>query len=269
MAGPTARAPQLKTAPVAVTRGGIEPLRFVVYGGPKIGKTTFGLSWPRPLIINTDYGLEGDALEALDEVGGVEHRPDGYRDLEGLYFWIRENKDHFDTIVLDSGDELIRILLDEIVDEGKGGREGSSSGALGQTFFDLVPEQAEYLANQRQLHRFLAKMRLLEKHMVITFGQRQSKTEPQKMTYNVSPGLQPIVHHWASVIGRLVVDVDPKHKEEGNHRILLTDAGNRHCVAGSRYRKLTPYVVEPTFDKVWSTLGRPPIEKTNSEGASA
>lgn len=246
--------PVLQCAPTNISAVSIEPLRLLVYAAPKVGKTTLGLTFPRPLIINTDYGLEGDALKSLSASGGMEHRPEGYRDLEALYFWIRDHSEDFDTIFIDSGDELIRILLDEIVDEGKGGREGSQSGALGQTFFDVVPEQAEYLANQRQVHRFLSSMRRLNKHMVISFGQRQSKAEPTKQTFNVSPGLQQPLTHWASVIGRLLVAPDPAHPEQGNHRLLLTDAGSTSSVAGSRYAAITPYVVEPTFDNIWSAI---------------
>lgn len=243
--------PKLEVEPTPIQSDTVTPLRALIYAAPKVGKTTFGLTFPKPLIINTDFGLEGDALKSLITVGGMEHRPDGHKDLTALYFWVRDHSDDVETIFIDSGDELVEMLLWEITEEGVGGRTGSASGALGQTFFDVVPEQAEYLANQRQMRRFLNDMRKLNKHMVISFGERQYVP---KMSFNTSPGLQQPLVHWASIIGRLIVAEDPDHPELGKQRLLLTDAGSSTSVAGSRYSAITPYVASPTFDKLWSAI---------------
>lgn len=263
--------PKLRQEPMPVSADTVSPLRLVVYADPKVGKTTLGLSFPRPLIVNTDFGLEGDALQALHEVGGSEVRPEGFKDLEGLYFYIRDHSEDFDTILIDSGDELIRMLLDEVVKEGAGGRSGSNSGALGQTFFDVVPEQAEYLANQHQMNRILTDLRRLGKHMVITFGVREGAGTQGRASYNTSPGLQKPVMHFASVIARLLVapadfagDAEGAPYKKGD-RLLLTDAGSTTSMVGTRYASLSPYVVNPTFDKLWGAM-YPASNQTSNEG---
>lgn len=243
-----------------VSQDTVSPLRLVVYADPKVGKTSLGLTFPRPLIVNTDFGLEGDALRQLADIGGAEIRPEGFKDLEGLYFYIRDHSEDYDTIFIDSGDELIRMLLDEVVKEGAGGRSGSNSGALGQTFFDVVPEQAEYLANQHQMNRILTDLRRLNKHMVISFGVREGAGTQGRASYNTSPGLQKPVMHFASVIARMLVapsdfagDAEGAAYKKGD-RLLLTDAGSTTSMVGTRYAVLSPYVVNPTFDKLWTAI---------------
>lgn len=261
--------PTLSKPPTSVNRSTVEPMRLVVYGDPKVGKTSLALSFPRPLIINTDYGLEGGALQYLAEAGGAEVRPEGAKDLTALYYFIRDNSADYDTIIVDSGDELIRLLLDQIVDEGKGARAGSSSGALGQTFFDLVPEQAEYLANQRQMHRFLTQMRGLNKHMVITFGTREGAGTQGRASFNTSPGLQKPVMHFASVIGRMLVAPQDSPGQDGGlpfqqgQRLLVTDAGSKTSMVGTRYSVLSPYTVDPTFHTLWGAM-----HPSTTEGAA-
>lgn len=267
--------PTMKRQPQAVDSTTIKPTRLVVYADPKVGKTTLGLSFPRPLIVNTDEGLEGDALDQLQDNAGIEVFADGYKDLEGLYFYCRDNADKYDSIFIDSGDELIHTLLDEIVAEGAGGRDGSNSGALGETFFDVVPEQGEYLANQRQMHTFLTTMRKLGKHMIVSFGVREGAGTSARASFNTSPGMQKPVLHFASTIARLqVAPADSDGKAQGGapfkkgQRLLNTDAGSRTSQVGTRFKSLTPYIVDPTFDKLWGLM-YPGATNTNEKASKA
>lgn len=245
-----ATAPVLSTAPSLVTTEG-SPLRLVVFSDPGVGKTTLALTFPRPFIINTDEGLEGDALRMLKDRKGYQHSPEGHKDLEGLYFFIRDHSEHFDTIVIDSLDGIVELLLDEIVDEGKGMRAAKT---MGQSVTDFVPEQAEYLANQRQMRTFLTDLRRLGKMIVLTSAIRDPKETGDKKTVDVSPGLQKIVNRWASVMGELtVVSLDADNPKDKS-RVLVTDPGSARSVNKTRYAALLPYVIEPTYDKIASVI---------------
>jgi hypothetical protein len=240
------------------------PLRLVVFGEPGVGKTSLALSFPRPIIINTDEGLEGDALEQLRGRKGYEHSPTGHKDLEALYLWIKEKAEHFDTIVIDSLDEIVRLLLDEIVAEGKGMRAAKT---MGQSITDLVPEQAEYQASQRQLHTFLSKLRGLGKMIVLTSAIREPKPVSAggavgaKRTVDVSPGLQKIVNRWASVMGELVtigVNADGELDDAADpKRVLSVDPASRRSTNKTRYKALLPFVVIPEgggYDQIVSRI---------------
>lgn len=172
-----------------------EGFRGVAYGDPGTGKTTLAASFPRPLVIDTDAGLISVALH-----GTVLERfePTGYKDLEQLYVFVKANTERYDSIVIDSFTELQRLLLDEIVDDGAARDE--AKGKL-NSITRFVPEQGEYLANQRQLHRILHEFRKLGKHMVLTAGVRM---RGMQRTPDMAPGALTIVNHWASWIGEIV-----------------------------------------------------------------
>lgn len=172
-----------------------EGFRGVVYGDPGVGKSTLLSSFPRPLIVDTDAGLISVALH-----GTVLERfePTGYKDLEDLYVFVKNNSDRYDTIGIDSFTELQRLLLDEIVDDGA--KRDEAKGKL-NSITRFVPEQGEYLANQRQLHRILHAFRRLGKHVVLTAGVRM---RGMQRTPDMAPGALTIVNHWASFIGEIV-----------------------------------------------------------------
>lgn len=266
----TAEIPTLTVPPQKVEDSTEFQLRMVVYGEPGVGKTSLALSFPRPIIINTDEGLEGDALEMLRDRDGYEHSPLNHKDLEALYLWIKEHSEHFDTIIIDSLDELVRMLLDEIVDEGKGMRAAKT---MGQSVTDFVPEQAEYQANQRQVHTFLSKLRQLGKHIVITSAIREPKAISQggapgaKRNVDVSPKLQKIVERWASIMGELVViplkDGDPPN------RVLTVNPASERSVNKTRYSALLPYVIEPTYAKITDAIDAARVARSQPAAADA
>lgn len=240
-------APDLTHEPQPLTLEA-EKLRMVVYGDFGRGKTTFAGTFPRPLIIDTNGGLVGLAING---VIAETFEPTGHEDLEGLYFWIKERVDNYDTIVIDTIDSLVYLLMDEITEDAVDAkvREGKKVTLRMQ----FVPEQGDYFASQRQMNRFLIGLRRLGKHIVITssFRTKSGRTAP-----NVSDGMERVICDFASVIGELVIidEVSDEDREEDPElfdgcRVLLTNESNARATK-CRLQSLKPYVVEPTADKV-------------------
>lgn len=227
-----------------------EQLRIAIYGEPGVGKTYLALTFPRPFVIDTDGGLITGAIQGVE---AFTQEPTGWRDLEALYFWCKERRDRFDTIVFDSVTTLQRLLLDEIVD---------ATGEVktpDKPVMQFVPEQGMYLANQRQVARILTEFRRLGKHMVVTAGVRQRLTAEGvpigKRSPEVAPGLLTIINHWSSVVGELVVQTRDKTGAELAEpvRALLT-APTSDRTSKTRFRNLLPYVLNPSYQEIWSRV---------------
>lgn len=226
-----------------------EKLRIVVYGDYGRGKTTFAGTFPKPLVIDTNHGL---VTLALDGTEVDQFEPTGYRDLEGIYFWIKERADAYETIVIDSLDSLVFLLMDEITEDAVEAKKDDRKKVTLR--MEFVPEQGDYFANQRQMKRFLTELRRLGKHIVVTSGQRE---KAGRTTPDVSEGMERVVCDWASVIGELVI-VDEAGKSAPDQagtkpydgcRALLTAANNRKATK-TRFQSLAPYVIDPTFAKI-------------------
>jgi hypothetical protein len=236
--------PKLRTPPQPLSLER-EKLRLLCFGDPGVGKTTLGLTFPRPLVIDTDGGLISGAIQGFE---AVSYEPTGWREFEALYFWAKERSSEIDTIVLDSLTSLQRLLLDEIVDQTVEVKTPDKPVMM------YVPEQGQYLANQRQIARILTDFRRLGKHMVVTAGVREKMG---KRVPDVAPGLLTIVSYWSSVLGELVVQTRDKDDNElpKPARALLTSPSSTR-EAKSRFDSLMPYVPEPTFDKIWERVSR-------------
>jgi AAA domain-containing protein len=234
--------PKLRHEPKAITMDE-QKMRLLCYGEPGVGKTTLALSFPRPFVINTDDGLISGAIQGL---GGIEYAPEGWREFEAIYWWAKAHSDAFDTVVIDSITTVQRLLMDELV-EATYDKKGANSPVM-----EFVPEQATYLATQRQIGRILNDFRMLGKHMVVTAGVREKMG---KKSADVSPGIFSVLSHWSSVIGQYVVvtkDAEGKTYDPPMRALLTAPSSDRE--AKSRFQSLTPYVANPTFDKVWTAV---------------
>jgi AAA domain-containing protein len=222
-----------------------EKLRLVIYGSPGVGKTRLSLTFPRPFVIDTDGGLITGAIEGM---GAKSYEPTGWREFEALYFWAKANTEKIDTIVLDSITSLQRLLLDEIVDQTVEVKTPEKPVMM------YVPEQGQYLANQRQIARILTDFRRLGKHMVVTAGVRDKLG---KRAPDVAPGLLTIVSYWSSVVGELVVqtrDREGKELAQPARALLTAPASDRETK--TRFSSLSPFVPNPTFDAIWERVAR-------------
>lgn len=244
---PLSRAPQ----PLSFER---ERLRMILMGDSGAGKTYFGAHAPRPVFIDTDGGLVTASVQGRKPLA---LEPTGYKELEGLYWWMKEHQGDFDTIVWDSITTGQRLLIDEIHDAGL------ATGKDVKPVMQWVPEISEYQAVQRQLARILTDLRRLGKHIILIAGvkERMGKRSP-----DVSPGVLSVLVHWSSIIGELVVLTrDSKGEMLPQPRRVLFTGPDSTRETKSRFASVVPYVPDPTFDEVWK---RVQSEYTEAEARS-
>lgn len=232
-----------------------EKVRAIIYGDPGVGKTTFGLSFPRPIVIDTDGGLEGDAIAGSD---AHEWSPDGWRDLNALYFWLKDRSDSFDTIVVDSLDTLTLFLRSESVSLPTRGRPAD---AWLTDISATVAAERDYGIATDAVTIFLNNLRRLDKHIIVTAGVRDIDIDKGRLkrSFNVNPALQSNAEHWANLVGELLIVA----KGDTRKRILALDPGDPQRRCKSRWSSLGRGLVDPS----WATI-EPGIRR-NNQGETA
>jgi hypothetical protein len=233
----------------------LPPLRIAIYGEGGVGKTSFAMTFPKPLVIDTDGGLEGDAVIVTDD--GQRWMPESWRDLNALYFWLKDQieKQGYKTIVVDSIDTLARIILHEATNLPTKTRiAGASNTEL------LTAEQQDYGKVALALDDFLQKLKGLSKskkvHIILTSGVREPDLDKGRLkrTFNVQPAVEDVILYWANIYGefevieKLITGGKPGEVEEV--RVLWTKVSDNKRKNKTRFGVLRPGVVNPSFSKI-------------------
>jgi GTPase SAR1 family protein len=238
-------------------------IRLAVYGEGGVGKTTLALTFPHPLVIDTDGGLEGDALIGADGkvVDAEEWTPDKWSDLNDLYNWLKVqiDKQGYKTIVIDSIDTLCRFLLHEAVNLPTTTRPSNAEES------ELASaEKRDFGKVSHATDIFLTKLKNLSKakgiHIVLTSAVRYPDPElgRTKRTFDVQPAVESNLIYWANIYGELDVVTtttgEGKAAKQVESRVLWTNAGDRKRKNKTRWAALRPGVTEPTFSKIDSLI---------------
>lgn len=243
----------LTSKPVAIAQNTTPPLRLGVYGEGGVGKSTLGLSFPKPLVINTDYGLEGDAVAEVI-VGGESWSPEAWQDLNALYAFIKAktDKDQYKTIVIDDIATLCNFLRHEAMNIATQGRPANAS----ETQMITASEQ-DYGRVLTAVDIFLTKLRVISQtkgiHIVITSAVREADPDKgrPKRTFDVQPAIERLLLGWFNIYGELVADeVAVKDSEPEERRILWTRVSDPSRKNKTRFAALRPGVKNPTYEKI-------------------
>lgn len=246
--------PELNKLPSPI-EGKPTAFRLGVYGEGGVGKTSLLLSFPRPLVIDTDGGLEGDAVVNVD---GDEWSPDKWQDLNALYTHVKskllKKPGEYQTLGIDSIDTLCHFLRHEAENISTQGRSANAS----ETEMITASEQ-DYGRVSTAVDIFLTKLRILSRatgiHIVITSAVREVNTDKGrfKRTFDCQPAVEKNLLYWCNTYGELELvelPVEPGSKNLEEHRVLWTKASDRLRKNKTRFGALRPGVTDPTFDKL-------------------
>lgn len=253
MAEASANTVSLSRRPAPISQK-IPKVRLMVYGDGGVGKTTLALSFPKPIVIDTDGGLEGDAVIGSE---GDEWAPEKWQDLNALFLLLQRRvaEGKYETVVIDSIDTLAHFILFEAMNQPTRGRKKDAY------LTELVQaEQPDYGKVAANLERFLQQIRTLNVHVVLTSSVREPDPEKGRMRrqVNVQPALENVIEHWANIYGELVVE----EVKGAERRILHTRSSDPLRKCKTRFGALRPAFLDPTFPKLWKKINTPAVTQT-------
>lgn len=143
-------------AALAVTQ---KKIRILIAGYPGIGKSTIALSAPNPLHIDVDRGA--DRVPALYRKPFIQ--PETYEELKDDLF--SENIKNFDTLVFDTGGQLIKLMASWAIRQHT--QNGQRDGTLSLKGYGVVGREFERLMNYCYYD--------LKKHIVVLFHAKEEK----------------------------------------------------------------------------------------------
>ena len=210
---------------------------WMIYGPPKIGKTTFVNQWPMALFLATEPGTA--AMEAADV------KIDSWGDFRNIVAELKKNKGKhkWKTVVVDTVDNLYEYLVDDVCTTN--GWEDLGDGGFGKG----------YKLARRKLTNAIAALRGLGMAVVFISHERrevdvddQGKKSGESLITSALPGsARKVLHGAVDFILRAEMD------EGGTGRILRTAPfkdGKERIECGSRGElgKPMPETIEMSFD---------------------
>jgi phage nucleotide-binding protein len=173
-------------------------LRMLVYGKPKKGKTTFGASGPKPVLI-----VDCNELGTLSvrKFADVDVYPiETWTDID-LVYWFLHNGDHdYQTVVIDTLTSLASLCMKFVL-----GDEASRD----PTRDPMVPDKRAWGKVGQMMGTEILKFRNLPMNIVFLAQERRGYTEDEEEVPEVMPAVSPSVLNQLTpavdIIGRLYV----------------------------------------------------------------
>jgi len=134
-------------------------IRMLIAGYPGIGKTTLGLSAPKPLLIDVDRGIDRAAAEHRSDY----IQPMDYNEL--LTDLVPENLRDYETLVFDTGGQLLKLMGEYVKKQDT--KNGQRDGTLSLKGYGAVAKVFENMMN----HAYYT----LDKNVVVIFHAKEEK----------------------------------------------------------------------------------------------
>lgn len=223
-------------------------LRILVYGKPKKGKTTFGASGPKPVLI-IDANDQGTlSVSSFPDV--FVYPMEEWTDIDYIFWYLKKGDHPYKTVVIDTVTSLAALCMKFVL-----GDEASRD----PTKDPLMAGKREWGKVGQLMGTEILKFRNLPMHVVFLAQERRGFSEDEDETPEVMPAVSPSVQAQLNpavdIIGRLFVkEVVPK-REKGEkkrkgvleHRLLIGD--HEVYTTGDRSDADLPPVIRLNGDK--------------------
>lgn len=214
----------------------VEPPRIVIYGQPKVGKSTLASQAHTPFMADIEAGSKNIDIARVEGISTLD-------DFKNIVMALMQDEHEYKTFVIDSLDWLERLVQAQVAkDHGKTGIEDIGFGK-GYTY--AVEKFASILAALDRLRT--------EKGMVIAFlahSHIKAYQDPMgdnydRFTLKLHNKIEALITEWADVIAYATKKVYTVKREKGfgqedvkakggSERVLVLD-DTPSALAGNRY----------------------------------
>lgn len=228
----------------------IEPfLTMLCYGKSSTGKTVFGSTWPKPILL---IDMKEDGEESITDVKGVEKLPvEDWQDIEDAY-WLLKGGSKYKSVMLDQATGMQSIGMAKIRKENN---QKPSDVFSQRSWGRLGGLMQEWIYNFRELKK--------DKYHVL-FNAHERIREPQEegderlapsVGANLTAGTASFLNGAVSVIGNTFIreEVDKKAKTRDVQYCMRVGAHAYYAAKLRRPVSAGPppdIVVNPTFEKI-------------------
>lgn len=242
----------------------IEPyLTMLCYGKSSTGKTVFGSTWPKPILL-LDMKEEGE--ESITDVDGIDKLPvEEWQDIEDAY-WLLEGGSKYKSVMLDQMTGMQGIAMGKIRKEnGQKPSDVFSQRSWGR----LGGLMQEWIHNFRELKK-------KQYHILFNAHERNrdaEETEDERIApsvgANLTQGTATFMNGAVSVIGNTFIREEHDRKAKTRKVEFCMRVGPHAYYAAKIRRPVSAgpapdVIVNPTFDKIMQLVrGGSVVKKLN------
>lgn len=245
---------------------GVAPLRMVLYGSPKVGKTRFACDAPSPLFLSTEDGVTRTDVDVI--------RPANMSDVTKLVAELTNDPHAYKTLVIDSFDWLEPIMYAELckakgwpsVAEAPYGKGFAPANEACRLFLGTLDE----LQHKRGMNIIIIAHPTLKK-ITNTGGADYGKIG-LKLLEGSNCDVSRTLTEWATVIGYAKFDTTITKDENAKLAKVTSDGKALLCFGpaaefecGSRYQ-LPSEIPFPDFKEFWRHyVGAMPVDENEAK----
>lgn len=229
----------------------LDHTKYLFFGESGTGKTRLAASFPNVVFADIDHGLSSvdwevasvDISDEFDAQGNI--RLHAFEKLDHMYRWLKAGNHEFETVVIDTLNEMQRIAMRATVEEFPAIRRS----------YENLPSMSDYGKMLHDMHNLTIKFIELPMRVVLLaqVGDIQFETDmlqPQLIGKNTSR----IITRKMDVIGYIQTSVN--EDPDTHMRYPQVTFNSPTAVVKDRSFKLPAIMVNPTYAQIAKALSK-------------
>jgi len=193
----TGRAQQRKMPELEVTEiddDADAAVSTALYGRSNSGKTTLSATWPKPLLY---IDIKDRGSKSIRDVKGIKKRTvETFEQFEETYWWLVENPEAYNTVVIDTVTQLQRIAVEEHHSHKRTSKGSRSAGDWGsmtkKDWGDVAALMKEWIINYRDLVDLGIEVVFIAQDRTFNMGEDEDDVD-EGLAPEIGPALSPAV----------------------------------------------------------------------------